>query len=118
MGVRRIFSKGGQNFQGGRGGKTYYLPKKHPKNTAKGVGKSLLLPSSADAYCYELFKDQSISIVILGIGDSLPRLSARTGTGYQALPTETPSKRTKKTDEAKLLRTVRMLKLLLFKSNI
>ena len=28
MGVRRLFSRGGQNFPGG-GAKTYYLPKKH-----------------------------------------------------------------------------------------
>ena len=30
MGVRRLFSRGGQNFPGG-GAKTYYLPKKHLK---------------------------------------------------------------------------------------
>jgi len=30
MGVRRLFSRGGQNFPGGP--KTHYLPKKTPKN--------------------------------------------------------------------------------------
>jgi len=32
MGVRRLFSRGGQNFPGG-GAKTYYLPKNAPKHT-------------------------------------------------------------------------------------
>ncbi len=31
MGVPPLFSRGGQNFPGGRGAKTYYLPKKHLK---------------------------------------------------------------------------------------
>jgi hypothetical protein len=48
--------------------------------------------------------------VFLGIGEGLPKLAARTGRGLQNLPTETPSKRTKKTDESKLLRTVRTKK--------
>ncbi len=62
MGVRRLFSRGGQNFPGGV--KTYYWPKKclktyyyHSKKSknilfrpARGGGKCPLLPSPADAY--------------------------------------------------------------------
>ncbi len=44
--------------------------------------------------------------ILQGSTDVLPRLPERKGIGFQALPTETPSKRTKKTDQAKLLRTV------------
>ena len=41
-------------------------------------------------------------------GDIFPRLEARVGTGFKtpSNPVETPSKRTKKTDKTKLLRTV------------
>jgi len=38
MGVRRLFSRGGQNFPGGA--KTYYLPKKTPKNILFSSKKS------------------------------------------------------------------------------
>jgi len=61
MGVRRLFSRGGQNFPGGA--KTYYLPKKHlktyyfPLKKSKtyyfgrpGGVKGPLLPSPADAH--------------------------------------------------------------------
>ena len=51
MGVRRLFSRGGQNFPGGA--KTYYLPKKHPKRYYFGRprgGKGTVLPSPADAH--------------------------------------------------------------------
>lgn len=42
------------------------------------------------------------------VESSLPRLESRTGTGLKVTSpkVETPSKRTKKTDKAKLLRTV------------
>jgi len=36
MGIRRLFSRGGQNFPGG-GAKTYYLPKKTLKKTPKNI---------------------------------------------------------------------------------
>jgi len=62
MGVRRLFSRGGQNFPGGA--KTYYLPKKHQKHTIflqksqktyyfgwpGGGVKGPLLPSPGDAH--------------------------------------------------------------------
>jgi len=62
MGVRRLFSRGGQNFPGGEA-KTYYLPKKYLKTyyfplkkfknilfwLARG-GQGPLLPSPADAH--------------------------------------------------------------------
>jgi len=62
MGVRRLFSRGGQNFPGGgqkhticqkKHLKTYYFPLKKSKNIlfwlARGV-KGPLLPSPADAH--------------------------------------------------------------------
>jgi len=58
MGVRRLFSRRGQNFPGkGTEAKTYQLPKKHVKSQknilfwpTRGGGKGPLLPSPADAH--------------------------------------------------------------------
>ncbi len=62
MGVRRLFSRGGQNFPGGSGvgEKTFSLPKntlfsfkksqKHTIQAGQGGGKCPLLPSPADAH--------------------------------------------------------------------
>jgi len=69
MGVRRLFSRGGQNFPGG-GAKTYYLPKKCPKTNyflskkskkhnildgqrGGGRGGQVPPPSPADAHANE-----------------------------------------------------------------
>ncbi len=75
MGVRRLFSRGGQNFPGGP--KTSYLAKKMPKNipfSPKKVKKSILflsdkggkcplLPSPADAH--DLIYQFSVLFAIL-----------------------------------------------------
>ena len=44
--------------------------------------------------------------------ENLPRLDARKGAGFASPKIDTPSKRTKKTDKAKLLRTVRKIEVL------
>jgi len=67
MGVRRLFSRGGQNFPGEGGAKTYYLPKRHletyyfplkkvKKHTilAGQGGQGPLLSSPADAHDLDL----------------------------------------------------------------
>jgi len=53
MGVRRLFSRGGQNFPGG-GDKTYYFSskkvEKHTILAGRGEGKGPLLPTPSDAH--------------------------------------------------------------------
>lgn len=50
--------------------------------------------------------------------ESLPKLDARKGVGLRATPVETPTKRTKRTDKSKLLRTVSLIKSTLKKGSL
>jgi len=65
MGVRRLFSRGGQNFPGGA--KTYYLPLKHLKTYfgRPGGGKGPLLPSPADAHDIEYSASNNRLVIVL-----------------------------------------------------